>query len=449
MKSINEYNVYTLPSLAAGNAADELTIGEDRKIAYVVKDGMIAVPRFYGLSHFGRPDVDKSTEGKPIGIDLSGVLLRSHQKKILLDTIASLRANNGAIIVAPTGIGKTVLALYLISVFKVRTLVITTSVALAQQWKKSFREMTTCTDIGVLGGSKKEVDHDIIVAVIQSVSPQTIGSAVDEIGLVVYDEVHHMAADTFFRRLTMTRPRFLLGLTATPIRRDRLEKMFVYSIGPMIKCADDRKFDVHVFVTKLIYKPRPIEIFADFMKALSSNVRRTAFQCNLIAQIVRERPIPGGVLVTTHEVRHSMQVFMLLRELLPEMKIAIVYGKSRKFDGDEDVIVSVYKYFGESISVNGLNTLFMLTPISGVKDDNDMIEGFIAQVMGRVKRDTSTEILKKLIFDFIDPYGYSQGMYKKRRTYFAQKKHKVTVSAVKFSEPDLENTYGRSFQSDE
>lgn len=436
---VNQYNLCILPwdRVDREKIRHDLTIGDEQKTLFMHRGDRVALPRYYAFTMYGKPTRDLSTEGTAITVD-STIELRDQQKTVMYDAIQAIMRFHGAVICAPCGMGKTVLGIYLMSVLKRKTLIITTSVELMKQWMASIVEMTDLLPerIAMLGGIKRSsasacISADVIIAVVQSVTPETMAPVKEQIGLTIYDEVHHMPAETFYQRFVMTKQRYMLGLTATPIRKDRLEKAFIYSIGPLVKVDDDRQFEINVFTIKLVYKALKAKSFADFMHALSANATRTRFISSLIGELVTMLGLTG-VLVVTHELRLAKELyFSIMRRVNGKKKVAIVHGKCRDFSGDEDIIVSVYKYIGESISVKGLNAIFMVTPVSGVADDDGQMQGFIAQVIGRVKRDASTGLSRKIVFTFVDPYGFSMGMYRKQACFFSQNGYHVTTLSCK------------------
>jgi superfamily II DNA or RNA helicase len=82
---------------------------------------------------------------------------------------------------------------------------------------------------GIYNGKTKESNADAIFASIYTLSMKTHSEQFqqDEFDLIIIDEFHHAAADSYKRALDYFKPKFLLGITATPNRNDNKD---VYSI---------------------------------------------------------------------------------------------------------------------------------------------------------------------------------------------------------------------------
>nr|WP_219999980.1 DEAD/DEAH box helicase family protein [Halomonas sp. LBP4] len=88
--------------------------------------------------------------------------------------------------------------------------------------------------VGVIGGGKSQPTGKIDIAVMQSLSRQgEVASLVEKYGHVLVDECHHVGAVSFDAILKKVKARFVLGLTATPIRRDGQQPIIYMQCGPI------------------------------------------------------------------------------------------------------------------------------------------------------------------------------------------------------------------------
>ena len=101
----------------------------------------LVVPKYYGLNKIGKPFINKENIGINIDISFSG-LLREKQNNIVDNIIPYINKNDGGVLCLPCAAGKTVLSLFLISYFKVKTLVIVHKTFLLKQWKDRAKEFT-------------------------------------------------------------------------------------------------------------------------------------------------------------------------------------------------------------------------------------------------------------------------------------------------------------------
>ncbi|MFJ5717512.1 DEAD/DEAH box helicase family protein [Neobacillus sp. NPDC093127] len=135
---------------------------------------------------------------------------------------------NKALVVMATGLGKTYLAGFFAQNFK-RILFIDHREEILNQARDSFKRIMPEKQYGIYNGKTKESHADAIFASIYTLSMKKHLEQfqTDEFDLIIIDEFHHAAADSYQRALEYFKPRFLLGITATPDRNDNKD---VYAI---------------------------------------------------------------------------------------------------------------------------------------------------------------------------------------------------------------------------
>jgi superfamily II DNA or RNA helicase len=135
---------------------------------------------------------------------------------------------NKALVVMATGLGKTYLAGFFAQNFK-KILFIAHREEILYQARDSFKKIMPEKQFGIYNGKTKEGQADAIFASIYTLSLKRHLEIFqpDEFDLIIIDEFHHAAADSYQRVLDYFRPRFLLGITATPDRNDNKD---VYAI---------------------------------------------------------------------------------------------------------------------------------------------------------------------------------------------------------------------------
>ena len=127
------------------------------------------------------------------------------------------------VFVAPPGVGKTVLGTYMTAARGRNTLVLVHRAPILDQWVTHFSMFLGVDEktIGRIGGGKRRVTGSIDVAMIQSlVREGCVDDLVGSYGHVIVDECHHVPAVSFERVMSEVKARYVLGLTATPERRD-------------------------------------------------------------------------------------------------------------------------------------------------------------------------------------------------------------------------------------
>ena len=174
--------------------------------------------RTYAANHYGEILNELRTNGKDFSdealkapeIRLSSLIkLRDYQVEALSSWV---KANNNGIVVLPTGAGKTYLAIKAMEIVSISTLIVVPTLVLVDQWKKTL-ESSLGIDVGVLGGGEDDV---------KSITVTTYDSAVlrahklgDKFGMIIFDEVHHLPAQTNRKAATSYLAPYRMGLTAT------------------------------------------------------------------------------------------------------------------------------------------------------------------------------------------------------------------------------------------
>lgn len=204
------------------------------------------------LIYIGYPVEDKAalTDGDPLTLSLRTPTAASGKPFTVRDYQADAvkafyRPNTPGtgygVIVLPCGSGKTVVGINALNELQCAALILTTNIAAVHQWKEELLDKTTLTadQIGEYSGAVKEI-KDVTIATYQILTWR--GSNKEEFphfsvfmqrkwGLIIYDEVHLLPAPVF-RITAEIQAMRRLGLTATLIREDGLEKDVFSLVGP-------------------------------------------------------------------------------------------------------------------------------------------------------------------------------------------------------------------------
>ncbi len=150
---------------------------------------------------------------------------------------------NKALIISATGTGKTYLAAFDVQkVSPKRMLFIVHRENIAQKAMQSFRDVMPNKSYGLYTGNSKQLEADYIFATSQTLTKDRhlYQFANDCFDYVIFDEVHHLGANTQTKIFDYFKPKFTLGLTATPERNDdrNIFEMFDYNLVYEIRLHD-------------------------------------------------------------------------------------------------------------------------------------------------------------------------------------------------------------------
>jgi len=154
-----------------------------------------------------------------------------------------LTAHDTGIFVAPPGSGKTVVGAYLIAARARNALVLVHRKPLRDQWVAQLARFLGLDlgTIGTLGGGRARLNGGLDVAMIQSlVRGGEVDDRIAQYGHVLIDECHHVPAFAFERVVSATPARYVVGLSATPYRRDGHHPILFMQCGPVRHAIDPR-----------------------------------------------------------------------------------------------------------------------------------------------------------------------------------------------------------------
>ncbi len=317
------------------------------------------------------------------------------------------------ILVAPSGSGKTVVGISLIASRGVNTLVLVNRLPLMEQWRAQLANFLQIdiSKVGQIGGGKDKRSGYIDVAMLQSlIKNGQVQDVVAEYGQVIIDECHHLPAITFEQVLRQVKAHYVIGLTATPYRRDGHQPIILMQCGPV--CYEisqkDQKSQVFLqhclicrgtnFTSPSVEKDITInELYA----ALVADEGRNKLILNDVLKSLDEGRSP--ILLTErreHLEYFAAQLTKLIRNvivlhggmgirqrrILAEQIVAIPEGEKR-------ILLATGRYIGEGFDDSRLDTLFLALPVSW--------KGTLVQYAGRLHRLYSgkTEVR---IYDYVD-----------------------------------------------
>lgn len=213
--------------------------------AYREFSDVVEIPRVYAKQHGIEPEVPWS-QGARIRVPMTPEL-RPNQKAPVQKVLDAFQVSkrNGVVLEAFTGSGKTVMGCYIASKLHTATLILVDQEKLMHQWRDTLTDLFGYApeDIGTIRGKKMDFAADFTIGMVQSIYNRELpDSVLEHFGLVIFDEVHVCGAVQFSNVLEMFPARYRLGLSATPDRKDGLDKLLRLHVEEeRVVMAEDRK----------------------------------------------------------------------------------------------------------------------------------------------------------------------------------------------------------------
>ena len=347
---------------------------------------------------------DERIAGEAVDATFAGTLRPDQEAAVS----AMIKYDTG-VLCAPTAFGKTVIAAAMIVRRCVNTLILVHRTELLKQWQERLRAFLNAGNglVGTIGGGKSAPTGKVDIAVMQSLSRQgEVDSRVEHYGQVIVDECHHVGAVSFDAILKRAKARYVLGLTATPIRRDGQQPIIFMQCGPIRhKAATPAGAPQHLEVVPRSRHSRidlPAEAgIQDIFRHVANDQART----EAIAAEVRSAFQQGRkVLVLTERTEHLDAIRLALAQ--QESAPLVLHGRmSRKqraaLIAELDalppdaprMLLATGRLVGEGFDHPPLDTLVLAMPISW--------KGTLQQYAGRLHREHVGKVAVRII-DFVD-----------------------------------------------
>lgn len=388
-------------------------VPKELRFYYRLRGGGLVIPRGFIrqlITTCRRLDITYTVEDRrrslpPVDYAFNGQL-RPFQKQAVQHM---LRKEFGTLN-SPTGSGKTVMALYILAQRKQPALIIVHTADLARQWSDRIETFLNIPvkEIGRIGGGKKKIGEKITVALVQSLY-KCAETVAPQVGHLIVDECHRTPSRTFTDAVAEFDARYMLGLSATPWRRDNLSKLIFWHLGDvhhqvekndLIRTGQVLPADIIFRETE--FKPYydPVQEYSKMLSELTLDDDRNRL---IAADIAAEAAShPGICLVLTDRKKHCDSLGALLRYGF-SLPVDILTGDlnagerqqvmDRLQEGRIKVLIATGQLIGEGFDCRELTTLFMATPVR--------FSGRIIQYLGRILRPAPGK-KRARVFDYVD-----------------------------------------------
>ena len=377
------------------------------------------VPRFYKTDNVP----SQLPSGAEIQLTFTGQIRSTQQL-----AIDAFMENKCGLLQLPCGFGKTILALYLISVLRKKTLVIVHKEFLMDQWIERIQEFLPTARIGRIQGTTIDVTNkDIVLGMLQSLSTKTYPKEVfEDFGFTIIDETHHMGAEVFSNALFQIVTPYMLGLSATMERKDGMTKLFKMFLGEVVYSAQ-RETVENIIVQMIKYRCNDAEFnetilnfkgqanYSSMIKKLCEYNPRTEFIITVLIHLLKSDKRQIMILA------HNKSVLTYLYDAIQHRKLASVgyyIGGMNPSDLKEteskQVVIATYAMAEEALDIKSLNTLIMASP----KTD-------VTQAVGRILREKHGQ---PIIVDIVDSHDTFIRQWAKRKKYYGSQHYNIVQS---------------------
>lgn len=427
-----------------------------RYTIYKESPNYFIIPRFYGIKNFGLPeqskillDPEKCTKIDIIfKYDLKPTQFNGYNK-----TLNCLKTIGGGILSLPCGYGKTAIAIKISTELKVKTLIVVNKECLMDQWIDSIKKFTNSERIGIIQQSKFEVENkDYVIAIIHTLALKDFKpDQFKSFGLCIIDECHHLGSDMFSNIFFKACCPYMLGLSATPTRKDGLAKVFHYFLGDL--SHSEKRTGSDVVVVKKI-NLRAIEYVPEYeLLVLPSGTKNTVAMLTNITKYNKRNILIIECIKAIFNNNEDRKLLLLssrrehletIYDMLSNIKNSvtgenITYGYYYGNKGGNkknhknmliasakcDVVLGTFHIASEGLDIPDLNTLLFGSPSQDIE-----------QSVGRILRKKHN--ISPIIIDIIDDCGNFKKHGNVRDKLYRSEKYFITSINLNIDQCEVE-----------
>ena len=396
-------------------------------------DDYLYIPKHYGIQEFGPfTESTRNVEKTPDKYWEFNGKLREQQIPVV-NSFLKPEPHDG-IISLQTGGGKTICGLYIASELKLPVIILVHNTFLKDQWVERIKDFLPNARIGSVQGETIDIENkEFVIAMLQSLALKDYPIELfSKIGLVIVDECHHIASEAFSRSIPKLTSKYMLGLSATPERKDKLMHVINWFLGPILYKSDSSdKVDENVnveyyeFIPKdpkfneIIYNSSGVMFTSLMINKVVESDERNQFLLKIIEDVYLETE--RQILVLSDRVEHTKVLYELLGDKKESAGILSSKTSSEersKLTSTKRILIATYQMCKEGFDVPSLNTLLMATS----RPDIDQIVGRIL----RVEKDKRK--VDPLILDVVDPSFRNQ--FQARLTLYKKRNYKISKMVI-------------------
>ena len=428
---------------------------------------IIKLPKYAGLKLLNKLNleyIDKRNYSNQTYDFKSNIILYPNQIIISNNIEEKLkkRKTNSYILIQKPGLGKTIIALNIINLLKVKVLIIVPNLFLFNQWKLEILDNFDITEEEILEWngkmtSKKKKNltiynsqFKIIITTIHTalkIDPQVLNE--NNVCLCIYDEIHLYCSPLFSKCFQNTQRYYNLGLSATATRNDTFEKIYlqhlnILSFSNKIVNEENSQFIGCVFIIRNQQKYENIMLKNGNISVplILNNIIEDEKRNDLIIQnIIKlyDDNIENYIYVFSDRRSHLQNLAKNLNikrndikvfingnenELNELCEIKVLLGGCTLDDvidakNNARIIFTTYQLSSVGVNIVKMNCLMFATP----RKSN------FKQIIGRILRNGSNVNIHRKIIDIVDMKSILYNQYHYRKKEYID--HKFEIINVK------------------
>lgn len=309
----------------------------------------------------------------------------------------------------------TTVALAFATHLKVQTMIVVHKEFLANQWRDRINQFCPGASIGRVQGDTFDVEgKDFVIAMIQTMCQREFPvDAFDTFGLLIVDEAHHIGAPAFSQFMFKICPKFTLGLTATPERKDGLTRLLYWFLGPeffRVERTAQKTTQVRVlnYTCDAFKEAPPITRFGKLnMAGLVTVLTELEDRNAMILDVIEEALLDDRKVLVLSDRRDHCFYFKNKLGDLAGLYIGGMGEAELAESAKARVVVATFQLAQEGLDIPELDTCILSTP----KSD-------ITQSIGRIMRETPGKRNSPLIIDVLDQWSVCWSMHAKRKAVY-------------------------------
>ena len=346
---------------------------------------------------------DQRSTPEPLSFQFQGSLAASQE-----NAVRKVLAHDMGVLVAPPGAGKTVMGCYMVAKRNLPTLILAHRKPILEQWRAQLMKFLGLSprEIGQEGGGRSRLSGIVDLAMLQSLkSIDDLNDFFGQYGFVIVDECHHLPAFTFEDCIKKAPVRHMLGLTATPYRRDGLQNIITMQCGPIRYAIEgsssELSLKLNVRETSFTLPNEETSTIHDiFRNLVKDEARNSLIEEDVISALSDGRRClilsqwkEHCRLLAESLARRGKAPFFLNGAIGKKQRSSILKAIDNARPEEELLVIATGEFLGEGFDCPQMDTLFLAFPIS--------FKGKVVQYVGRTLRSYQGKE-NAWVYDYLD-----------------------------------------------